>query len=148
MVTDLSLDEDGLRLQALHSAIRGMPFSPEEMTVTSEAEKEEECELAPGQEWAYRVRDDAPSSRVRVLALQREGRKFRIEVRHLDGSAAGTTENVPRNRLKVPWSEVSIYDIAMEGWKTLREQSIDSIESSALWAVLSSSSLTTSPSST
>lgn len=103
--------------------------------MTSEAEKEEECEPAPGQEWAYRVRDDAPSSRVQVLALQREGRKFRIEVRHLDGSAAGTTENVPRNRLKVPWSEVSSYDTAMEGWKTLRKQSLDSIESSALWAV-------------
>ncbi|WP_369745680.1 hypothetical protein [Paenarthrobacter sp. AMU7] len=103
--------------------------------MTLEPDGTESSEPSPGQEWAYRVRDDAPSTRVQVTALQREGRKFRVEIRHLDGSAANTTENVPRNRLKVPWNEVSSYDAVMEGWKALRKQSIDEIESSAMWMI-------------
>lgn len=103
--------------------------------MTLDPDKDDAPKPAPGQEWAYRVRDDAPSTRVQVLALHREGRKFRVEIQHLHGRAADITENVPRNRLKVPWSDVSRYDAAMGGWKTLRQQSIDEIESSAMWMV-------------
>lgn len=90
----------------------------------------------PGQEWAYRLRDDSPSERVQVLALHQEVRRFRVEIRHLDGNASGREENVPRGRLKVPWEEVAQFDATMDGWRRLRAESIDQNESSALWAAL------------
>ncbi|MCI9872786.1 hypothetical protein [Arthrobacter humicola] len=90
----------------------------------------------PGQEWAYRLRDESPSERVQVLALHQEARRFRVEIRHLDGKASGKEENVPRGRLKVPWNEVAEYDTTMDGWSRLKAESIDKNESSAMWAAL------------
>lgn len=89
-----------------------------------------------GQEWLYRLRDDAPSERVRVLSVHRKGQKFRVVVLYLDGAAAGTKENVPRSRLRVPWNEAAEYDAAMEAWNRLSAETIDRNESSALWTVL------------
>ncbi|MDQ0676554.1 hypothetical protein QFZ36_004180 [Pseudarthrobacter siccitolerans] len=91
---------------------------------------------APGQQWAYRLRDDEPSERVQVLALHQEARRFRVDIRHLDGDACGREDNVPRGRLRVPWEEVTQYDASMDGWRRLRAESIDENESSAMWAVL------------
>lgn len=91
---------------------------------------------APGQEWAYRLRDDSPSERVQVLALHQEVRRFRVEILHLDGNASGREENVPRGRIKVPWAEVAQYDATMDGWRRLRAEPIDENESSAMWAAL------------
>lgn len=91
---------------------------------------------APGQEWAYRLRDDSPSERVQILALHQEARRFRVEIRHRDGIASGREENVPRGRLKVPWQEVPQYDATMAGWSRLKAESIDKNESSAMWAAL------------
>lgn len=99
-------------------------------------ETEDHASPIPGQEWAYRLRDDAPSERVQVLTLHQEARRFRVEIRHLDGPASGKEENVPRGRLKVRWEEVSQYDAAMDGWRRLRTESIDQNESLALWAAL------------
>ncbi|TNB67198.1 hypothetical protein FHJ30_20700 [Arthrobacter sp. BB-1] len=91
---------------------------------------------APGQEWAYRLRDESPSQRVQVLALNQQARKFRVEIRHLDGDVSGKEENVPRGRLKVPWDEVAQYDASMDDWKRLRDESIDQNESSAMWTAV------------
>jgi hypothetical protein len=99
-------------------------------------ETEDFSSPTPGQEWAYRLRDDSPSEKVQIVALHQEARRFRVEIRHLDGTASGREENVPRGRLKVPWEEAAQYDTTMDGWRRLRTESIDKNESSAMWAAL------------
>lgn len=91
---------------------------------------------ATGQEWAYRLRDDSSSQRVKIVSIDRQTRKFRVEIRHLDGDLAGKEENVPRSRLKVPWNEVGQYDASMDNWKLLRSESVDENESSAMWTAV------------
>lgn len=90
----------------------------------------------PGEEWAYRLRDDAPSERVHIVAVHQEGRRFRVDIRHMHGHPPGREENVPRSRLKVPWEDVVPYDAAMDGWRRLKAEAIDEHEASALWAAL------------
>jgi hypothetical protein len=68
--------------------------------------------------------------------INQQARKFRVEIRHLDGDDSGKEENVPRGRLKVPWVEVAQYDASMDDWKLLREESIDQNESSAMWTAV------------
>jgi hypothetical protein len=89
-----------------------------------------------GEEWAYRLRDDAPSERVHIVAVHQEGRRFRVDIRHLNGHPPGREENVPRSRLKVPWEDVVPYNASMDGWRRLKAESIDDDEASALWAAL------------
>lgn len=101
-----------------------------------DSELEVELNPAPGQEWAYRLRDDSPSERVRILAVYQQGRKFRVDIRHLAGNTMGRNENVPRGRLRVPWDEVAQYDALMDSWTRLRAESVDKAESSALWTAL------------
>lgn len=88
----------------------------------------------PGEEWAYRLRDDALSEKVHIVAVHQEGRKFRVDIRLLAGPSPGREENVPRSRLKVLWQHVVQYDAAMDAWRRLRTESIDEHESSALWS--------------
>ncbi|MEW1808776.1 hypothetical protein [Pseudarthrobacter sp. NPDC080039] len=90
----------------------------------------------PGEEWAYRLREDAPSEKVHIVTVHRKGRKIRVDIRHLEGQPPGREENVPRSRLKVSWQNVDRYDASMEAWRRLRAESIDEHESSALWAAL------------
>jgi hypothetical protein len=68
----------------------------------------------PGEEWAYRLRDDAPSERVHIVAVHKEGRKFRVDIRHMHGHPPGREENVPRSRLKVPWEDAVPYDALVQ----------------------------------
>ena len=89
-----------------------------------------------GEEWAYRLRDDAPSERVHIVAVHQEGRRFRVDIRHMHGHPPGREENVPRSRLKVPWEDVVPYDAAIDGWRRLKAEAIDEHEASALWAAL------------
>ncbi|MEW1812517.1 hypothetical protein AB0284_17650 [Pseudarthrobacter phenanthrenivorans] len=74
----------------------------------------------PGEEWAYRLRDDAPSEKVHIVTVHRKGRKIRVDIRHLEGQQPGTEENVPRSRLKVLWQNVDRYNASMEAWRRLR----------------------------
>jgi hypothetical protein len=53
-----------------------------------------------GDEWIYRVRDDALSERVRIIEIQRRKQSFRVEVEFIDGEKAGQRENVPGKRLR------------------------------------------------
>jgi hypothetical protein len=99
-------------------------------------EAEDSRDPAPGEEWAYRLRDDAPSERVHIAAVQQEGRKFRVDISHLEGQSQGSEENVPRSRLKVPWQNVVQYDASMDAWSRLRAESIDDKETSALWSAV------------
>jgi hypothetical protein len=90
----------------------------------------------PGEEWAYRLRDDAPSERVHIVAVHQEDRRFRVDIRHMHGRPPGREENVPRSRLKVTWEDVVPYDASTDGWRRLKAESIDDHEASALWAAL------------
>lgn len=74
-----------------------------------------------GEEWVYRKRDQDPSERVRILAVEQKRQSFRADVEFLDGAQAGTKENVPGRRLKAPWSSVAAYDQRMADWERLRE---------------------------
>lgn len=95
--------------------------------------KELRADPVAGEEWAYRRRDDAASERVLVVALHRQGQKFRADIKHLSGDNAGLEENVPRSRLRVPWDEVGDYDALMEGLGRLRSEALTEAEESALW---------------
>ncbi len=69
-----------------------------------------------GDEQIYRQRDDDPSRRVRVVAIDTSKRNPRYEIEFLDGETAGKRENVPARRLRGPWSDVHRYDEKMANW--------------------------------
>lgn len=73
--------------------------------------------LHVGDEWIYRLRDYAPSERVRIVGLEKRKTAFRADVEFLD--AAPRTENVPGARLRGPWSDVAQYDETMAGWRSI-----------------------------
>lgn len=75
-------------------------------------------------------------SGVHIVAVQQEGRRFRVDIRHMQGHPPGREENVSRSRLKVPWEDVVPFDSSMDGWRRLKAESIDDHEASALWAAL------------
>lgn len=70
------------------------------------------------------------------MAVHQEGRRFRVDFRHMHGHPPGREDNVPRSRLKVPWEDVVAYDTSMDGWRRLKAESIDDHEASALWTAL------------
>lgn len=73
--------------------------------------------MQPGEEWVYRLRDSAPSERVRVLAIHPKKTGSRVDVEFLDDN--GRKENVPGARLRRPWSEVAAYDVLMANWQRI-----------------------------
>ena len=52
----------------------------------------------------YRLRDYAPSERVRVVAIDNRKKNPRYEIEFLEGGKEGTQENVPGVRLRGPWA--------------------------------------------
>ncbi|GAA0585724.1 hypothetical protein HPO96_10650 [Kribbella sandramycini] len=84
-----------------------------------------------GAEWIYRARTFASSERVRITAVQASKRSYRAEVAFCDGEAAGSTENVPANRLHGPWNRIERYDELMAGWERLDEFELTDAEESA-----------------
>jgi hypothetical protein len=58
-----------------------------------------------GDEQIYRLRDDAPSDRVRILAIHPGKQRHRYDVEFLDGEKAGRQENVSGHRLRGPCQE-------------------------------------------
>ncbi|WP_037183867.1 hypothetical protein [Rhodococcoides fascians] len=69
-----------------------------------------------GDEYVYRLKDDSPSERVRIVSLGPPKQHRRIVVEFGDG----TTEDVPVRRLKAPWSKVEQYDRDEEVWTRFR----------------------------
>ena len=61
--------------------------------------------FAVGDEWAYRLRDDSPSERVRIIGITRKKTSARLDVTFLDDPEE-RVEKIPGTRLRVPWSEV------------------------------------------
>lgn len=72
-----------------------------------------------GEEWIYRLRDDAPSERVRIVEIDERKKTPRYVIEFLDGDNAGTRDNVPPKRLRGPWVEVVEYDTLMANWKRI-----------------------------
>ncbi|NKS62346.1 hypothetical protein GS966_19885 [Rhodococcus hoagii] len=75
-----------------------------------------------GDDWAYRQRDQEPSQRVRILALEPKRQSFSADVEFLEGERAGMRENVSGRRLKAPWCDVAAYDQRMGDWERLRKE--------------------------
>jgi hypothetical protein len=88
--------------------------------------------VSVGDEQIYRVRDYAPSERVRVLAIQPRKRSPRYDVEFLDGEKAGKRESIPGNRLRGPWSGVSAYDELMANWERLDQSELTDHEEAAV----------------
>jgi hypothetical protein len=82
-----------------------------------------------GDEWVYRLRDDAVSERVRILAVMPKKSSARLDVVFLD-DPDGRVENVPGSRLPVLWSKVEAYDVLMADWARLDKVKLDDVESS------------------
>ena len=83
-----------------------------------------------GDEQIYRLRDYAPSERVRVVAIDNRRKNLRYEIEFLDGGKSGTEENVPGVRLRGPWAGAAQYGERMANWQRLdRAQLIDHEES-------------------
>ena len=83
--------------------------------------------FAAGDEWAYRQSDDAPSERVRILAVEPKKTSARLEIRFLDDPDE-RVEKVPGLRLRVPWNEVGTFDTLMANWQRIDDLSVDRTE--------------------
>lgn len=70
-----------------------------------------------GDEQIYRLRDSAPSERVRITAIHTQKKNPRYDIEFLDGAKAGTAEDTPAGRLRGPWSGVAEYDALMANWQ-------------------------------
>lgn len=69
-----------------------------------------------GDEYVYRLRDESPSERVRIVELGPPKQHRRIVIEYLEGERVGEIEDVPIRRLKAPWSEVERYNRDAEVW--------------------------------
>lgn len=88
-----------------------------------------------GDEYIYRVRDFAPSQRVRILDIQRKKTTSRVDIEFLDGDQQGTCENVPGARLKGLWAQVETYDWWWANWARLNEDDFNPSDDIMLLAV-------------
>jgi len=80
-----------------------------------------------GAEWVYRLRDDSASERVRILAIIPKKSSVRLDVAFLDAPDE-RVENVPTTRLRVPWSEVRVFDALMVNWRRIDDLELDDVE--------------------
>jgi len=88
-----------------------------------------------GDEWAYRLRSNAPSERVRIFEIERCGQSTRAVVEFLDNARSGHVENVPAGRLRVPWSEVAAFDALMVNWQHIDGYKLSQAEERAIGVV-------------
>lgn len=80
----------------------------------------------------YRLRDSAPSERVRVVAVIPGKKSARHEIEFLDGDGVGRVEEVPAKRLRGPWAKVAEFDELMANWERVATSELDDDESSAV----------------
>ena len=91
--------------------------------------------MEPDEEWAYRLRDMAPSQRVRVLSIDRRKHTTRALIEFLEGERAGVVEDVPAGRLRCPWSRVAEHDTRMANWQRISGYELTPVEERAVWVV-------------
>src|SRR5665647_3638236 len=94
-----------------------------------------EVGMEVGEEWAYRLRSDAPSERVRVFEIERRKQSTRAVVEFLDNARSGHVENVPAGRLRVPWPEVTAFDVLMANWQRIDGYKLSAAEERAVLIV-------------
>ena len=107
-------------------------FGVVELFVRGYGERTQEngMKMDVGDEQIYRLRDYAPSERVRIVAIDNRKKNLRYEIEFLDGGKRGTRENVPGVRLRGPWAGVAEFAELMANWERLdRVQLIDHEES-------------------
>ncbi|WP_432976634.1 hypothetical protein [Dactylosporangium sp. CA-233914] len=88
-----------------------------------------------GDEWAYRLRDTAPSERVRIRAVTPKKTTASIEVEFPDDGHR--VQTVPSSRLKTRWVDVEAYDTQQAAWQRIADFELDSVEQSAVGTVYS-----------
>ncbi|MDM8083779.1 hypothetical protein QUV83_03240 [Cellulomonas cellasea] len=88
-----------------------------------------------GDEVIYRLRDYAPSERVRVVAVQAGKKSQRYDIEFLDGPTQGKQENVPAARIRGPWSGVAAYDEVWGNWERAAEADLTEHESDGIFQV-------------
>lgn len=90
--------------------------------------------MQPGDEWVYRLRDSAPSERVRIVSVIKTNPVHpRAEVEFLED---GRIENIPSARLRAHWSRVDAFDELMRNRARLNSESVTQTESDATEVVL------------
>ena len=89
-----------------------------------------------GDEWAYRLRDTAPSERVRIKAVTPKKASASIEVEFLNDPGR-RVQTVPSSRLKARWSDVEAYDAQQADWQRIDDFELDSVERRAVLTVYS-----------
>jgi hypothetical protein len=80
-----------------------------------------------GDEWVYRLRDDAASERVRILGVMPKKRSAKVDVEFVD-DPDGRVETVPGSRLRVLWSELESYEALMADWGRIASPVLDQVE--------------------
>ena len=88
-------------------------------------------------EQIYRLREYAPSERVRIVAIHTGKKNPRCDVEFLDGDRAGTVEDIPGGRLRGPWSGVRDYDELWANWQRLDQYGLTDPEQDATESVFS-----------
>ncbi|QIM16034.1 hypothetical protein G7067_05755 [Leucobacter insecticola] len=85
-----------------------------------------------GDELIYRLRDYSTSEHVRVIEIDSRKKTPRYVVEFLASDKAGVQENVPRGRLRGPWSDVVAYDELMANWERIDQTELTDPEQSAV----------------
>jgi len=81
-----------------------------------------ELSMQIGEEWIYRLKESAPSERVRILSIQPKKTSARVDIEFL---ADGRRENVPGSRLRGLWADVDAYDALMANWARIEFELTD-----------------------
>lgn len=81
----------------------------------------------PGELWAYRKRDDAPSDQVLINNVVRDKQKVWVEIEFANGVNVGQKQSVSGNRLSVLWRDVEAYDLLMANWQRIEAEPIDEV---------------------
>jgi hypothetical protein len=84
------------------------------------------------EEWVYRLRDYAPSERVRIIEIHQKATSARVDIEFVED---GHIENVPAKRLRRPWSEVIEFDALMANWERFEASELSVTEEAAIEAV-------------
>jgi hypothetical protein len=80
-----------------------------------------------GDEWVYRVRDDSPSERVRIIGVTLKKRSARVDIEFLDDTDH-RVENVPGSRLRASWCDRESFDALMANWARISDLELDDVE--------------------
>lgn len=85
-----------------------------------------------GERWAYRKASHLPATEVEILGTTENGRKVRVEIRHLDD---GRTEVVTPGKVPVKWDDLESLLKSEETWRWLTDFELHEVEEYAIMVV-------------